>query len=500
MPPAEPQRAETIVIGSGPGGAVTAALLAAAGRQVLLVEEGSHLPLESAPHFSRAEILQKYRNGGITVAMGRAKVAYVEGRVVGGGSEINRGLYHRAPDEVLDGWRRDMKVDALSGAELAPHFEACERLVRVSHLPGPAPRISLLLHEGAQRLGWRSMAVPRLVSYGADPSAPGRKQSMSETLVPRFLAAGGRLVPDTRVRRIARQGGRWRLWTERADDEGWRPGPDLEADTLFVACGAVQTPALLRRSGITRAVGDTLRFHPMIKVVAMFRDEVNQSGGQEPVHQIKEFDPRFSMGCSVSKRPALALAMVDHPDQLAEIDRHWQRMAIYYAQTTGGRASVRPLPWCRDPLVRATHDPQDLRDLAAGLRRLCECLLAAGAVAIYPGTAGLGVLRSEADLASLPDDLPAERANMTALHLFSSCPMGEDEARCATDSFGRVRGVDGLHIADASLLCGPTVVNPQGTVMAVAHRNTRHFLDGGSARAISRSSEAQALRSHECVT
>jgi choline dehydrogenase-like flavoprotein len=344
------------------------------------------------------------------------------------------------------------------------------------------------------------MAVPRLVAYSADPAAPGRKQSMSETLVPRFLAAGGRLLAETRVRHIARQDGRWRLWTERADGGAWRPGPELEAGTLFVACGAVQTPALLRRSGITRAIGDTLRFHPMIKVVAMFADEVNQSGGQEPVHQIKEFDPRFSMGCSVSKWPALALAMADHPEHLAEVDRNWRRMAIYYAQTTGGRAAVRPLPWFRDPLVRALHDPQDLQDLAAGLRRLCECLFAAGAVAIWPGTAGLGVLRAEADLRTLPEALPPDRASMTALHLFSSCPMGEDEARCATDSFGRVRGVEGLHIADASLLCGPTVVNPQGTVMAVAHRNARHFLDSGGGRPISRTFQSQAQRSRECVT
>jgi hypothetical protein len=56
--------------------------------------------------------------------------------------------------------------------------------------------------------------------------------------------------------------------------------------------------------------------------------------------------------------------------------------------------------------------------------------------------------------------------------------MGEDASRCATDSFGKLHGAEGLYIADASLLCGPTVVNPQGTVMAVAHRNAVRFLDG----------------------
>ena len=45
-------------------------------------------------------MVQKYRNGGQTVALGRNKIAYVEGRCVGGGSEINSGLYHRTPPEV----------------------------------------------------------------------------------------------------------------------------------------------------------------------------------------------------------------------------------------------------------------------------------------------------------------------------------------------------------------------------------------------------------------
>jgi choline dehydrogenase-like flavoprotein len=40
-----------------------------------------------------------------------------------------------------------------------------------------------------------------------------------------------------------------------------------------------------------------------------------------------------------------------------------------------------------------------------------------------------------------------------------------------------VRGADGLYIADASLLCTATGVNPQGTVMAVAHRNVLHALE-----------------------
>jgi choline dehydrogenase-like flavoprotein len=65
------------------------------------------------------------------------------------------------------------------------------------------------------------------------------------------------------------------------------------------------------------------------------------------------------------------------------------------------------------------------------------------------------------------------------IHLFGSCPMGEDRSRCAANSFGKVYGPRNLYIADASLLCGPPGVNPQGSVMAIARRNVLNFLGDG---------------------
>lgn len=465
--------ADVVVIGSGPGGSVTAALWAEAGKSVLLLEEGEDLPLESAPHFSREELIQKYRNAGVNIGFGKSKIAYVEGRCVGGGSEINRGLYHRAPDNVLDDWRMRYGVSALTPEELRPHFEACEATAKVQYLPGDAPLLSTRLHEGATRLGWSSLEVPRLYAYSDrhHGGEPGRKQSMSETFIPRFRRAGGQLMVNSWVKRLSRTNGSWSVQGLHALPGGQAGVIDIRAATVVVACGAVQTPALLRRSGIKRNIGNSLRFHPMLKVIAEFDDEINIPGELEPVHQVKEFDPRFSIGCSMSKRPALAMAIAAHSDHVADIDRNWRRMAIYYVQTTGGRGSVRCLPGFRDPLVRVSLSPADLAELAEGLRRLAEVLFAAGAVRIFPSIPGYPVLHRADWSAALPETLSPAHANATALHLFSSCPMGENAALCAADSFGKVHGTDGLYIADSSLLCGPTVVNPQGTIMAVAHRN-----------------------------
>ena len=471
-------RAEIVVVGSGPGGAVTACLLAEAGRDVLLIEEGSLLPLDSCTPFSKDEMLQKYRNGGQTVAMGRNKIAYVEGRCVGGGSEINSGLYHRTPPEILERWRKDFLVDALSDNDLLPHFEKCEQDLSVSPLPCPAPLASLKLHDGATRLGWKSLEVPRWFRYENSAlrtphSAVGKRQSMTETFIPRFLRAGGRLLPRTRVFRLRQAGPNWVIEARHETTGVVR----IAADALFLCAGAVHSPALLRRSGITRNVGNSLQLHPTVKMVARFSEAVNAADMGVPVHQVKEFAPRLSFGCSISSPPYLALGLIDHPAVAANTSRDWQNLAVYYAMITSeGRGSVRMLPGFNDPLVRYGLTQNDRRHLADGFRKLADVLFESGATALYPSLTHGPVLRCRGCVSKLPEILPEGLANLMTIHLFSSCPMGEDPAKCATDSFGRVHGFENLFVNDASLLCTAPGVNPQGSIMALARRNALKFL------------------------
>ncbi|HUD93451.1 FAD-dependent oxidoreductase, partial [Sphingobium sp.] len=433
-------RTDVAVIGSGPGGAVTASLCAEAGHATLLIEDGPDLPLEANAHFSGDEILSKYRNAGIAMAFGKPSVSFVEGRCVGGGSEVNRGLYHRTPAYVLEQWSRTHRVDQLTPDTLAPHFDACEQTARIAHLPGTPPDLSQRLGDGAARLGWDAIAAPRLYDYGT-----GRKQSMSETFVPRFRQAGGRLIADCRAARIRRLGGKWEVAARHGAAE-----LTIEADALFVACGAVQTPALLRRSGFRHNIGNSLRFHPMMKAVALFDVPVNQPGDPDPVHQIKMFEPRFGIGCSISSPALLALALAGNPQMRARICSDAARMGLYYVQNGTGHARVRNLPAMQDPLVSIRHEDQELDQLYDGLKHLMRALFSAGAEAVQPCIRGFPMLRSANEIDALPAQ-PWTSALLTSVHVFASCPMGENMSLCATDSWGRLHGGDGLRIADASL-------------------------------------------------
>ena len=77
-----------------------------------------------------------------------------------------------------------------------------------------------------------------------------------------------------------------------------------------------------------------------------------------------------------------------------------------------------------------------------------------------------------------PGDLSLDGGVVTVRGVPSVSVTLREVAGSATNSHGLVRGTSNVHVNDASLLPDAPGVNPQASVMAVAIRNARHFLDG----------------------
>ena len=196
-----------------------------------------------------------------------------------------------------------------------------------------------MLRLGATRLGWDSREVPRWFKYDPQAVGGGRRQSMSETYVPAFTAAGGRLVPEARVKSVERRGKQWIVHGKRNGD--YDVPFEIAAETVFVCAGAVQTPAILQRSGIGSNVGRSLRMHPTVKIVAEFADPINDVDAGVPSEQVKEFSPDISFGCSISSPEHLAVALYGFRSVLNDVGARWRRMSTYYAMAQGNRHGYR---------------------------------------------------------------------------------------------------------------------------------------------------------------
>lgn len=462
---------ECLVVGSGAGGAVTAAGLARRGRDVLIVEEGPD-PAEAVREPSIAATMPVlWRDGGIIPILSNAKFVFGEGRCLGGSTVVNAGLVHRTPAEAIERWRRDFRVAALDAASLQPYHEAVERSLRVREPPEDAGPAGRYLEEGARRCGFSGHRT-RVAADLVDGRL--RKNDARRTFIAEAAGLGARILTGCAVRRIRFSAGNAEEVEVVLRDGAGRPRPaTIRCRRLYVCAGAIQTPLLLRRSGVTSAVGDGIGFHPMLRVVAEYAAPVDGHAYPMPSFQIDQFAPRIKLGASVMAPSYAAAALTTN---WAEGRRHLgalRSMATYYVSVaSGARGKVRNLPLLSSYAVRYRIDDEALRDVGLGLEKLAEVLFAAGAVRLYPAIEGvapwtdLGACRG---VTAAP--LPAGRLNFTAVHAFSSCPMGEDETRCPVDSFGKVRGLRNVWVADASILPTAPGVNPQGPVMAMAMRN-----------------------------
>lgn len=466
---------DAVIVGSGPGGSVTADVLSAAGYHVLILEEGSDKPKGSAPAYSMTQLRAFARHGGGSVALGGVPIAYAEGRCVGGGSRINAGLYHRPPVDVLQRWQERYGIEDLLCRELDDGIERAERDLHLSKSGKLAPDYSKRLAEGAAALGWKAMEVPRWIEAAVDGDGRvvERRWSMRESVLVRALASGATLWKGVRATRICIRRGRVEGVLIEDRDRGITPFRRfVQARTVIVACGAIESPSLLIRSGIRGNVGKNLGLHPTVKMVARFDETVNLEPDRIGSHQIHQFMPGILMGCAVSSPAFLAAGIADAaPEEVRQIKEEWRCLASYYAMIVPeGRGRVRVVPGLDDPIVTFRLARTDISRLAQGMAKLAEVLMAAGAERLYPAARGAMPVRSLRDMERSNLASTIKRSRLMTIHLAGTCRMGEDE-HAVTDSFGQVHGVNGLYVNDCSVLPSTPGVNPQGTVMAIAYRN-----------------------------
>ena len=480
---------DVVIVGSGAGGGVMAAELAEAGLSVVVLEEGDHHPTSSFTTSTTAALRTLYREGGATATIGRTPIGYAEGRGVGGGTVVNGGMSFRAPERILDGWAARSGDRGVSSGRLDDAYARVERFLSVG-LPDPGSigRDQTLMRRGAERLGWRMIDDQRnhvhcvgcnVCTWGCPT---GAKQSTLVSYLPRAVAFGATVLSGCRVDRVVMAGKRAVGVSGRIVGAG--DGTfEVRARRVVLCAGALQTPALLQRSGVrspSGQIGRNLTVHPGASVAAIFDEDVTGWDGAHQSFQVREFEAEGAVLAAVNLPPSLvARGLRFDGDELAATMAQYNHMVtagVLLEDTGSGR--VRAIG-AEGVLPTYQLDPLDAARITRSIVLLGEALFAAGAHTIHLPFAGRDPVHTVAELqraAAIP--VRANDLALSTVHLMGTARIGTDPLWAVCDPFGSVHDTVGLTVADASLFPGPVGVNPMLTIMALATRAAGRIIDG----------------------
>ena len=154
-----------VVIGSGPGGAIAANLSAKKNKKVLLVEEGG---LKSKnDHHSLTQLMFDFRNRGHEVILGLPIIPFAQGRVIGGSSEINSGLYHRLPNHVKSEWLSTLNISEKSWHDAEIAIESSLSIKKQDDRSLGVYSKSPLI-DASERMNWDCQLIPRWRTYSGE--------------------------------------------------------------------------------------------------------------------------------------------------------------------------------------------------------------------------------------------------------------------------------------------------------------------------------------------
>jgi choline dehydrogenase-like flavoprotein len=458
--------ADFCVVGAGAGGAVVAAELAEGGARVLVLEQGPQHDTDSFTARPPEMLGRLYRDGCQTATVGSPPILLPLGRGIGGTTLVNSGTCFRTPSHVLERWAEEFGLE-LDEATLAPSFDRVEQALSVAEVtPELAGANAEVARRGAERLGWshgylrrnaRGCVGSGVCVFGCPTSA---KQHTGITYIPRATAAGAQIVTGADVQQIIVEGGRARGVSARLAD-GRRL--EVRAPEVIVACGTIHTPLLLERSGLGGASGQrggNLALHPATSAFALMDEDVDMARGVPQSVYIDEFASDGFMFEGAAGPPAYAAMVLPLTGE-----RHTRAMADYrrlaqFGLMVSDESRGRVHAVAGRAVIRYDLCDRDLAKFRAGLLRMRELFLAAGAREVY--------------LPLAPGARP-ESARPRDLKLMAFHPLGTARADArathgVTDGDLAVHGTLGVHVADGSVVPSALGVNPQLTIMALATR------------------------------
>ena len=491
--------ADACIVGSGAGGSVIAAQLAAAGKKVLVLEMGGYRNEQDFNQLELPGYLELYYGAGLA-ASENGSIAILAGQTLGGGTVVNYMNCIPTPEHIVAEWSEHGVVgldddEAYRRDHIGAVLERINANTEATTQNGTHTR----LMAGLDALGHEHRPIVRNASLDDKPEncgycamgcQHGCKRSAMKTWLQDASDSGATALVGTHADRILTADGKATgVAATVTHADGSTTAVTVEAPTVVVACGSVESPGLLLRSGIGGpAVGKNLRLHPAYLVMGVYDEPVEGWIGQVQ-SLVSDAYADLEDGCgflieATGMFPGLIGASypwesgADHK-RLMQAFR-WHAPFITVARDHGSGEVV--LDEHDRPVVRwGLHDPVDRRLTQRAHVELCRLQQAAGALEVF--TCHRRELRWKQG-----DDFDAFLARVEAAsyepndvacftaHQMGSCRMGSDPATSVADGRGELHDTKGVWIGDASAFPTAPGVNPMVSIMSLAHRTAGQML------------------------
>jgi len=452
---------DLVVVGSGPAAAIAASQVVPAGYSTLILEEGSW-PTKKIKHHSLSEIINYYRNSGIMPVFGKQPVNFIDVSVVGGGSQVNSGIYHCINSDLLN------RVWSLDNSRIDTTVEQIDKKIRelLQIEETPSGEFSNRLLDSALSIRAEAKLLPRWAS--SKKNAEGwthQHNSVTESMIMPLLREGLKVRTRIRVLRIEKQFDYWKL---RCRDLESNQQLEIYSKIVFIAAGALGSPKLLMRSGLSNCNNHIVRFHPMQRYLFAYpKGSYDFRGAVLPV-QITEYLPGVTIGCSLSDPGPINFW---HPNLVNSKDTHLFDFVSQYVLVVP-KFPARLRHFAGRFYLTQKSAKEDSEAIRFGEGVLHQWAKFAGSLGEFSN----GVLNSLERNSPQTQRTSTLTKVISSIHQYGSCPIGDSPKNSVIDPNFQVWGSENLYVCDSSTIPISIGVNPQGTTCALSLVFAQKFL------------------------
>jgi len=480
---------DVVIVGSGAGGGTAAGVLSTAGLDVVVVEAGGYLNESDFTHLESDAYARMYLDGALN-STADGGIIMLAGATLGGGTVINYTTSFGTPPSIREEWDRVAGFDSVfTGEDYDRSIAAVSNRLSVNTDHGWPSSRGQLMEKGLRALGWHVHEMPRNATgcteedcgYCTMGCRIGAKQSTLLTYLQDAADNGARIATGARVDRVMTANGR------ATGIVGTVDGVQLtvEAKAVVLAAGALNTPAILLRSGLGgKTAGRYLRLHPVTAVWARFAERVDPWTGVLQTRYSDEFADLDGEGYgfkfeTAPLHPLFPAAFIGWEDG-ASFKRdvlglaHLDVGGILLRDKGHGRVTIRK---DGSPVWKYTLSKVDQRHAREGVKRAAEMYAAAGAEEILASTmrpvrwrpgAGSGLEDFVAGVDAI--GYGSNQTTYFTFHQMGSARMGSDPELSVVGSDNQAHDTAGLYVMDGSCFPTSSGVNPMLSIAAIAHR------------------------------